>query len=307
MVQVLVCPSATKPKIPRMVACTVLDKVLWCKCLCCPPARTTNPKNKTPGMVACKVLSCKCLRCAPTRNTNPKNKMPRMPAPFKTQSCGVKCLHCPLASTASITIPIFKMPRVVAWRAQLCGASVCAALQRAPQTKTSKCHASLGAPYITVQDTVLRCNSLRPENPNATRGCLHCSAHRLVCKCLRCPPARTTTQKINMPGKDKPKPQNATHGCLQHPRHSPEVRVPALPPSEHQKPKMFALPTGEHHKPENQNATYGCWHPSIITNRVVQVFARPPACIASPKNQNATHGCLDSSRRNLEVPVIAHQ
>ena len=74
-----------KPKnqMQGMVVCTVQDAVVWCKCLRCTSASTTNQKakNDTHGFtVQDTILWCMCLPCPAASPTNPAIKTPRMPA-----------------------------------------------------------------------------------------------------------------------------------------------------------------------------------------------------------------------------------
>ena len=74
-----------RSEMPRMVACTLQDTILWCKCLRCPPASTTSPKIKCHAWLLAPfdhntVLRCKCLHCPPGGTTNPETKTPRIVA-----------------------------------------------------------------------------------------------------------------------------------------------------------------------------------------------------------------------------------
>ena len=133
-----------KIKMPRRVACTFRDTAHCRKCLRCPPASMptsehTNRKIKMLRMVACRVketvLWCKCL-CA-HQQPNPKSHAWLL-APFWTKSCGAS------VCAARQREPQTQKTKRQAWLlAKSCRASVCAAHPRETQTQKTKCHACL--------------------------------------------------------------------------------------------------------------------------------------------------------------------
>ena len=143
---------------PRKVACTIQDTILRCNVSHSPPASTANPIFKMPRMVALRTQSDGASVCATHEQADkPKSQNTMHGCTNRDKSMCCSCQQCPPASTTD------QEAKCHAWllapfRTQFCGASACAAHQRALQARKS----------------------------NATHGCLHPSIITQSCGASVC-------------------------------------------------------------------------------------------------------------------------